>query len=234
MTSRERLRKTLQRQEPDRVPIDFGQDFHNGINEVVYQKLLGYLEIDVPDSIPVYDLMQRLAVVDERVLERFHVDTRYIMANPNEHFSLKLEEDGSFEDEWGVYRKRCGYYCDTVRSPLVRKSPWTRLHVSLFRTLPSHPGSEDLREKARQLYETTNYALMAGQAASLYYFSAELRGFEDFMADLADNPALVDAAAGPGPRVDDGVYLPLPGRNRRLSSRAGGWAMTGECRPVPS
>jgi hypothetical protein len=32
---------------------------------------------------------------------------------------------------------------------------------------------------------------MAGQAASLYYFSAELRGFEDYMLDLAYSPELV-------------------------------------------
>lgn len=38
---------------------------------------------------------------------------------------------------------------------------------------------------------TTDYALMAGQAASLYYFSAELRGFEDYMSDLARDPELV-------------------------------------------
>lgn len=44
MTSRQRLRKALQRQEPDRVPIDFGQDFHNGINEVAYRNLLTYLQ----------------------------------------------------------------------------------------------------------------------------------------------------------------------------------------------
>ena len=191
MTPRVRLRKALQRQEPDRVPIDFGQDFHNGINEVAYRKLLGYLGMDVPDSIPVYDLMQRLAVVDERVLERFHVDTRYIMANPNEHFALRLEEDGSFEDEWGVYRKRCGYYCDTVRSPLVRKSKDEIARWSF--PDPSEPSRfRGLREKARQLHTTTDYALMAGQAASLYYFSTELRGYEDFIADLADNTALVE------------------------------------------
>jgi len=191
MTPRERLRKALQHLEPDRVPIDFGQDFHNGINEVAYRNLLSYLHIEVPDPIPVYDLMQRLAVVDERVLERFHVDTRYIMARPDEHFALKLEGDGSFEDEWGVYRKRCGYYCDTVRSPLARKS---QAEVSNYRFPdPAEPSRfRGLREKARRLYQTTEYALMAGQAASLYYFSTELRGFEDFMADLADDPALVE------------------------------------------
>jgi len=190
MTSRERLRKAVRREEPDRVPIDFGQDFHNGINEVAYRNLLAYLGMDIPDPIPVYDLTQRLAVVDERVLERFRVDTRYLMANPNENWTLKMEEDGSYEDEWGVYRKRCGYYCDNVRAPLAGKS---KPEIMSFPFPdPAEPSRfRGLREKARRLYETSDCALMAGQAASLYYFSAELRGFEEYMSDLAHDPELI-------------------------------------------
>jgi uroporphyrinogen decarboxylase len=173
------------------VPIDFGQDFHNGINEVAYHNLLGYLQMDTSAPIRVYDLMQRLAVVDERILERFHVDTRYIMANPNEHCPPRIEADGSFEDEWGIYRKRCGYYCDNVRAPLAGKS---REQVAQF-PFPD-PAEKSrfrgLREKARKLYGETAYALMAGQAASLFYFSAELRGFEAYMTDLAQEPQLIE------------------------------------------
>jgi uroporphyrinogen decarboxylase len=190
MTSRERVRKALRREEPDRVPIDFGQDFHNGINEVAYQNLLLYLGMDAPEPIQVYDLMQRLAVVDERILKRFHVDTRYLMANPNERWTLDVEEDGSFRDEWGVYRKRCGYYCENVQSPLAGK---TRSEVLSFSFPdPAEPSRfRGLREKAERMYKTTNYALMAGQAASLFYFSAELRGFEQYMSDLGQDLGLV-------------------------------------------
>src|SRR3990172_1113043 len=106
MTPRERLRKALRREEPDRVPIDFGQDFHNGINEVAYRTLWNYLEMGPAEPLRIYDLMQRLAVVDEPILKRFRVDTRYIMANPSQNFARKVEADGSFEDEWGIYRKR--------------------------------------------------------------------------------------------------------------------------------
>jgi len=190
MTPRERMRKALRHQEPDRVPIDFGQDFHNGINEVAYHNLLSALRFDTTPAIHIYDLMQRLAVVDERVLERFQVDTRYLMTNPNENWSSRIEADGSYEDEWGIYRKRCGYYCENVRSPLAGKSRQEVLNFPF--PDPAEPSRfRGLREKAKRLYETTDYALMAGQAASLYYFSAELRGFEDYMSDLAGNPELV-------------------------------------------
>ncbi|MGA2984788.1 MAG: uroporphyrinogen decarboxylase family protein [Terriglobia bacterium] len=190
MTPRERVRKALNREEPDRVPVDFGQDFHNGINEVAYQNLRAYLQMDTSAPIRIYDLMQRLAVVDERILERFHVDTRYIMANPNENWTQEIEADGSFEDEWGVYRKRCGYYCENVRSPLAGKS-LEEISRFPFPDPAEKSRFRGLREKAQRLYETTPYALMAGQAASLYYFSAELRGFEEYMGDLVQEPRLI-------------------------------------------
>jgi uroporphyrinogen decarboxylase len=184
------MRKALRREEPDRVPIDFGQDFHNGINEVAYQNLLAYLQMDTAAPIQIYDLMQRLAVVDERVLERFHVDTRYIMANASENCAQKVEPDGSYEDEWGIYRKRCGYYCDNVRPPLAGMSKQDILAFP-FPDPAERSRFRGLREKARRLHDSTPYALMAGQAASLYYFAAELRGFEQFMADLAQEPQLI-------------------------------------------
>jgi uroporphyrinogen decarboxylase len=190
MPPRVRMRKALRHEEPDRVPIDFGQDFHNGITEVAYENLLCHLQMEAPGPTRIYDPMQRLAVVDERVLNRFQVDTRYLMANPNEKWPSRMEPDGSYEDEWGIYRKRCGYYCENVGAPLAGK---TRQEVLNFPFPdPAEPSRfRGLREKAKALYETTDYALVAGQAASLYYFSAELRGFEDYMSDLAADPELV-------------------------------------------
>jgi uroporphyrinogen decarboxylase len=191
MTPRDRMKKALSRQEPDRVPVDFGQDFHNGINEVAYAKLLQHLGIADAGQIKVYDLMQRLAVVDERVLERFRVDTRYIFANPNERFTVPVEEDGSFEDEWGVYRKRVGYYCENVRSPLAGKS-----RAEVLRHPFPDPAEKSrflgLREKAKKMHETTGFALSAGQAATLFYFAAELTGYNEFMLDLALDPSRIE------------------------------------------
>jgi uroporphyrinogen decarboxylase len=190
MTPRERMRKALRREEPDRVPIDFGQGYHNGITEVAYRNLLDYLQIDTTGPIVVYDLMQRLAEVDERVLERFHVDTRYVFANSNEHWVLKVEPDGSFEDEWGIYRKRCGYYSENVRPPLAGKSKQDILRFP-FPDPAEKSRFRGLREKTRQRYEGTAYSLVGGDAASLFYVSAELRGFEEYMSDLGQNPELV-------------------------------------------
>jgi uroporphyrinogen decarboxylase len=74
MTPRERVLAALNHQEPDRVPIDFSGHRSSGIAAIAYAKLRKALGL--PERpIRVYDPIQQLAIVDEDVLERFHVDT---------------------------------------------------------------------------------------------------------------------------------------------------------------
>ena len=64
MTSRERVIKTLNRLEPDRVPVDFGGTLTNtGITRSAHSDLLRYLEYDQPE--PEYvDIFQQLIKPD--------------------------------------------------------------------------------------------------------------------------------------------------------------------------
>jgi uroporphyrinogen decarboxylase len=74
MTPRERVLAALNHQEPDRVPIDFSGHRSSGIAAITYAKLR--VALGLPERpIRVYDPIQQLAIVDEDVLERFHVDT---------------------------------------------------------------------------------------------------------------------------------------------------------------
>ena len=45
MTSRERVVATLNHEEPDRVPIDFGSNFNTGTNVIAYNRLKKHLGI---------------------------------------------------------------------------------------------------------------------------------------------------------------------------------------------
>lgn len=74
MTPRQRVRAALNHQQPDRVPIDFGGHRSSGIAAMAYPKLRAALGLP-PRPTRVYDPVQQLAIVDEDVLDRFHVDT---------------------------------------------------------------------------------------------------------------------------------------------------------------
>ena len=106
MTSRERLLKALDHQVPDRVPIDLG-GFQTGIHQRAYADLLEHLGIT--ESIQILDAVQQLAKPCEKILERFHVDTRYITAHAPDSFQGGIEKntrDGrlwhDLVDEFGV------------------------------------------------------------------------------------------------------------------------------------
>ncbi len=73
MTPRERVLAALNHQEPDRLPIDFGGHRSSGIAAIAYAKLRTLLGL-APRPIRVYDPIQQLAIVDEDVLDLFHID----------------------------------------------------------------------------------------------------------------------------------------------------------------
>ncbi len=74
LTSRERVLRAVQHQEPDRVPIDLGGHRSSGIMALAYRRLKEHLGIRTGD-IYVYDFVQQLAIVEPEVLDRFGVDT---------------------------------------------------------------------------------------------------------------------------------------------------------------
>ncbi len=74
MTSRERVLAALGHRTADKVPIDFAGHRSSGIAAIAYAKLREALGLP-PRPVRVYDPIQQLAIVDDDVLERFHVDT---------------------------------------------------------------------------------------------------------------------------------------------------------------
>lgn len=73
MTSRERVWKAINFEEPDRVPIDLGGTKVSGIHVDAYVELGRHLGLDV--ELPkVYDQFQMLARVEEPVRRRLHSD----------------------------------------------------------------------------------------------------------------------------------------------------------------
>ncbi|MCX6562218.1 MAG: methyltransferase [Candidatus Aminicenantes bacterium] len=68
MTRRERVLRTIQHQEPDRVPVDLGAMRSTGITAVAYGRLKEHLGID-SGHVYVYDVVQQLALPEEKILD---------------------------------------------------------------------------------------------------------------------------------------------------------------------
>ena len=183
MTHRERIQKALDHREPDRVPIDNG-GVVSGMHEVAYRNLLSYLNME--DEITIYDPVQRLSFIRDEVLDLLGVDTRYIFANPPSFWKLEEKEDGSWIDEFGTGYERSQLYSDFIY-PVLRNATLRDLKTYRFPNPKDPTRFRGLRERAKDVYEKTDYAIIGGNTPSLFYMAWVLRGMEQFLTDIIVN-----------------------------------------------
>jgi uroporphyrinogen decarboxylase len=177
------MRKAINFMEPDRVPVDNG-GVVSGMHEVAYRNLLKYL--DMEDTITIYDAVQRLALVKDEVLDLLGVDTRYILTNAPSFWQFEEKDDGSWVDEFGTGYERSELYSDYLH-PVLANATLNEVKAYTFPDPEDPARFEGLRDRARHLYETTDYALVGGNVPSLFYLCWVLRGMEQFMTDIVAN-----------------------------------------------
>jgi uroporphyrinogen decarboxylase len=212
MNSREHILTALQHQEPGRVPVDLGAMRSTGITALAYRRLKEHLGIAEGD-IYVYDTSQQLAVVESSILELFGLDVVPLdldqllgwqpYALPDGHparivagFTTETAPDGSvyqLEDGRRVrHRPPSGLYFDRIYYPLAEAT--TPADLEPF---PLRSYSDDelilLRDRARYLYENTDYAIMGNFGGSILEAGQDLRGWERFMIDLARGEPFLEA-----------------------------------------
>ena len=74
MNSRDRVLAALDHRQPDRVPRDLSGHRSSGIAAIAYSRLRKFLGLPQL-TVRIYDIVQQLAIVDDDVLDLFHIDT---------------------------------------------------------------------------------------------------------------------------------------------------------------
>jgi uroporphyrinogen decarboxylase len=199
MTSRERVIRALNHQEPDRVPLDLG-GFQTGIHKKAYEALLDHLGIQ--DEVQVLDPVQQLARPCEALLQRFHVDTRYLCAHGPDGFDGSIqpaERQGrlwhDLTDEFGVVWSMPDdqqLYMDISHHPLAQAT------VKDLADYPFPDGTDGtrftgVRAEAQRLRRETPYALCTGIGGVIYEYGWYLRGLERWFMDMIENPDFCEA-----------------------------------------
>lgn len=199
MTSRQRVLRALNHEIPDRVPLDLGGN-QTGIHKNAYRNLLKYLHF--PEEITLMDAVQQLAQPSEPVLERFHIDTRYIAAGAPSSWKggvVRTVRDGrawhDLTDEFGIrwsMPEDHPLYMDITLHPLasatladIQDYPWPKGDD------PSRFAG--LRERALQLRQQTPFALVSGISGVVYEIGWYLRGLEQWFCDLMSQPEFCQA-----------------------------------------
>lgn len=199
MTSRERVLKSLSHEIPDRVPIDLG-GFQTGIHRIAYERLINHLSIE--DKITIMDPVQQLAKPCEELLQRFHVDIRYITAHGPDGFdgSIKhIQRNGrlwhDLSDEFGVVWSMPDdqkLYMDISHHPLAEAT------IDDLGGFPFPDGSDPtrftgVRDTALKMRNETPYAISTGIGGVVYEYCWYMRGLEQWFIDMIENPGFCEA-----------------------------------------
>ena len=199
MTSRARMLKALNHEIPDRVPMDLGGN-QTGIHKSAYLKLLTHLGIK--DELVIMDAVQQLARPCEALLQRFHVDTRYVAAGAPTSWKGgivrnvrggKLWHD--LTDEFGItwsMPEDCPLYMDISHHPLANAT------IEDIKNYPFPKGGDPtrfagLRERALTLKRETPYAVVSGISGVVYEICWYMRGLEQWFCDLMTDTAFCEA-----------------------------------------
>lgn len=219
MTSRERVRKTLKRQVPDRVPLDLGGTESSTLHGIAYRKLRAHLGLTV-DPVRVFDMTQQIAFVDEDVRKRFEIDTALLILEPRAWRKGELPDGSPCElpakwapvlDENGdrvvrdaagrvtARQPKDGFYFEPAFAPLATVTSPRELdrHAAAIESF-DWPGyadesADDFAARARTLHQTTDLAVVANLCMHLLAAGQILRGYENFMVDLLAEKALAHA-----------------------------------------
>jgi len=196
---RDRVLAVINREVPDRHPVDFGGSPASGINLYAYQRLKRHLGL--PGPVRVQTERSLLAWPDDAILELLDVDLRLVVAHTAEDSGERGVFDevvyaasAEYTDIWGVVRRRPprGHY-------YVVHSPFEKDDLTLA-DLEAHPWPSPkktdvagLRREAERLRRDTDCALVVHVPGRLFSLGQFMCGFANWLVQLKVNPEFCEA-----------------------------------------
>lgn len=201
MNSRERVKKALNHEPTDRVPIDLG-GYQSGMCWRAYKNVKEFLiareEVvelsESPYSLNIFEPLQSLARVDEGIKELFGVDTRYVHPKAPSNWELNIQYGKGktmYRDWWGVgmVKNKDSEYFDPVLNPLEEATvkdldnyQWPKVDSGIV---------EGLSEKAKTLDEESEYAIFS-TVPGLYEIAWYLTGMPRMLKAWVNNKYFIE------------------------------------------
>ncbi len=212
MTPRERVLAAIDHREADRVPVDLGGMRSTGVMALAYAELRRYLGIN-EGEILVFDPGQQLALVEDAILDRYGADvvpldlgtlgswqpwtladgTRTLLRGD---FQIEPDGQGGWYNVSGGrrvgHKPADSYYFDSVYTPLAGEI--TAADVDAYQMgRMSEESLRMLEAEAIRLRQTTDRAIMGGFGGAFLEAGQGLRGWDQFLVDLAIDRPLAEA-----------------------------------------
>ncbi len=188
-TPRQRVFESLSHHEPDRLPVAIcGGPY--GIVDPLYLRLVEMLGLGEP--VAPFRQGHSISFMDDRLLEHLGSDLRFVSPGllPNSP-SQPTDDPDIFLDSYGQSWKRAAPYY-YARQPILSAIS----EIKQIDELVSWPDAADpgwtvgVGQRAKHLRETSDYFVVARMVASHGPFqtACDLRGTEQFMLDMLQNP----------------------------------------------
>ena len=187
---RKRVQAAFNHQEADRIPLDLMGNASMLLDKA-YLTLRDHLKLS---EIPPVRSGTTANYYDDRILEYFDIDFRRIFLSKHPNNKPVINEDESFTDIWGIRYKKIGSLVNIIKNPLaeamtlddVENYPWPHAK-NMFST-------EDLEKKAKELYETTDFALVARNPTTGGFLehSCNLMGMSEFLMAMISLPEVAE------------------------------------------
>lgn len=201
MDSRERVNTTLNRKEPDKVPLDLGGN-QSSIHIKAYKKLLDYLEIE-DENVQYADFVQQIVRPCDKVLERFSIDVRYVqpLGGMVRVQDMEPQYEGKYVglyDPFGVFwgndaKKDLDdiLYYDPVIHPFADFKSISDIRDFDWPNGRDKTPFDGLREYAKNLRDNTDFALSTPPVGCIYEYCTFLFGFTKTLRYLRTKPEFI-------------------------------------------
>jgi uroporphyrinogen decarboxylase len=194
MKSRERVHRSINHQEADRVPLALGGGPY-GLVDDLYLRLVKILGLGAP--VAPFRAGHSISYMDDRVLEALGVDLRYCWLGllPNSPVLQGVDED-TFFDSYGQIWKRALPYYYTGKGLLSDAQGIDDIEKNVkWLDLNDPRWTAGLHERAKNLHENTDAFVVMRMVASHGPFqtACDFRGTENFLMDMSLNPDFAQA-----------------------------------------
>jgi len=183
----------MNHRQPDRLLIDMGKHI-GSIHRKAYARLKDYLgDESMVNGELILDRMAQTVVPDESLLQRFDIDFRWVV--PNWVQVTERADVPGYIDMWGVPYKatedRDHYVVDGAP---MRPATIATLDDYQWPDANDPAQFKGLRERAKFLYENTDYVIGADAIkAGILMNALQLRGYDQFFMDLAIDKPFAEA-----------------------------------------
>ena len=187
MMHRERVLAAINREQPDRVPVDLGSTRATTMIIASYDNLKEYLGLNHETRL--MWKYQNSVVPDETILKRLDIDTRLLLLGDFKKKPAKIIDADSFIDVWGTTWKKtpAGHFIN-AEGPFQKGDPEIEILENFDWPDPNDPGLyEGLKERAESLRKSTDCAIVLDLPNAIMLQGWFVRGFAEWLTDLYMN-----------------------------------------------